>query len=120
MYATTVRFSMPPDTDWETLRQTLVRDAFEIFRDVPGLHSKAFVFSPERGEMGGNYVWATQDDAEAYLRSAPWRAVVARLGEPRVEGAEICAYVEDGDLVFPPDYPITSRTGEERPAAAPP
>lgn len=116
MYATTVRFSMPADTDWEALRQALVRTAFELFRDVPGLRSKAFVFSPERGEMGGNYVWNTQDDAEAYLRSSTWRATVARLGEPRVERVEICAYVEDGDLLFPPDYGSTSVTGAASPA----
>jgi hypothetical protein len=32
-------------------------------------------------------------------------------GEPRVERAEVCAYVECGDLVFPPDY-------EQRPSAS--
>ena len=119
MYATTVRFSMPPDTDWEALRQALVRRAFESFRNVPGLRSKAFIFAPERGEMGGNYVWNTQDDAEAYLRSGAWRATVARLGEPRVEGAEICAYVEDGDLMYPPDYRIAGAAGDASAAAAP-
>ena len=119
MYATTVRFSIPPGTDWEALRQGLVRRAFEAFRGVPGLRAKAFVFAPERGEIGGNYVWYTQDDAEAYFRSGTFRATVDRLGEPRIEGAEVCAYVEDGDLLFPPDYHPASRT-DDAPGAAPP
>jgi hypothetical protein len=112
MFATTIRFQMPEDTDWERLRQGLVHTAFERFRAIPGLRAKAFVFSPERSEFGGNYVWDTQDDAEAYLRSESWRATVVRFGEPRVERSEICAYVECGDLVWPPEY-------EERAPAAP-
>jgi hypothetical protein len=110
MFATTIRFAMPQETDWEVMRQLAVRSAFEQFRRVPGLRAKAFVFSPERCEFGGNYVWETQDDAEAYLRSEAWRSIVARLGEPRIERTEISAYVECGDLVFPPAY-------EARPAA---
>jgi hypothetical protein len=104
MYATTIRFTLPEDTDWEALRQLLVRRAFEIFRNVPGLRAKAFIFSPERGEMGGNYVWETQDHAEAYLRSDIFRGAVKHFGEARVERSEVCAYVEDGDLVTPRDY----------------
>ena len=118
MYATTIRFSMPPDTDWEALRRLLVRRAFEVFRTLPGLRAEAFIFSPERSEIGGNYVWQTQDDAEAYLRSAAWRAAVERWGEARVEGAEICAYVDDGDLAYPPEYQA-ARMPEPPSAAAP-
>lgn len=102
MFATTIRFTMPADADWEQLRRHAVAAAFDVYRDIPGLHSKAFVFSPERGELGGNYVWETQDHAEAYLRSERWRELVSRYGEPRIERAEVCAYVEDGDLVYPP------------------
>jgi hypothetical protein len=111
MFATTVRFQMPEDTDWEKLRQLAVRSAFDLFRAVPGLRAKAFIFSPERSEFGGNYVWETQDDAEAYLRSDGWRSIAALFGEPRIERSEVCAYVECGDLVFPPDYGV-------RPSAA--
>ena len=106
MFATTTRFTMPADTDWEALRRLAVRRGFELYRKIPGLHSKAFVFSPERGEYGGNYVWETQDDAEAFLRSETWRNAVSTFGEPRIERAEICAYVEDGDLVFPSGYDV--------------
>lgn len=112
MFATTIRFDLPDDTDWERLRQQAVHAAFDSFRAVPGLRAKAFVFSPERGEFGGNYVWETQDDAEAYLRSELWRSLVARFGAPRVERSEICAYVECGDLVFPDVYE------ERRPSAS--
>ena len=120
MFATTIRFSMPPDTDWEALRQLLVRRAFEFFRSVPGLRAKAFVFSPERSEIGGDYVWETQDDAEAYLRSPAFRATVQRWGEPRIERSEICAYVEDGDLVYPSEPAAASRAVEPPSAGAGP
>jgi hypothetical protein len=119
MFATTIRFSVPPDSDWEALRQRLVRAAFDVFRDVPGLRAKAFVFSPERGEFGGNYVWETQDDAEAYLRSETMRSAAAIFGEPEIERAEVCAYVEQGDLVFPPDYRAHGRAAEGPSASAP-
>ena len=112
MFATTIRFTMPPDTDWERLRQLAIRRAFEVYRSMPGLRAKAFVFSPERSEFGGNYVWDTQDDAEAFLRSDAWRAAMALYGEPRVERAEVCAYVECGDLVFPPEYEQRSSASE--------
>ena len=103
MYATIIRFAVPASTDWEELRQLQVRRAHETFR-ISGLRSRAFVFSPERGEFGANYVWETQDDAEAFLRSDQFRTFVERFGQPcLLEGAEICAYVEDGDVVFPPD-----------------
>jgi hypothetical protein len=106
MFATTIRFTMSPDTDWERLRQLAICRAFEVYRSMPGLRAKAFIFSPERSEFGGNYVWDTQDDAEAFLRSDAWRAAMALYGEQRVERAEVCAYVECGDLVFPPDYEL--------------
>lgn len=112
MFATTIRFTMPPDTDWERLRQLAIRRAFEVYRSMPGLRAKAFIFSPERSEFGGNYVWDTQDDAEAFLRSDAWRAALSLYGEPRVERAEVCAYVECGDLVFPPEYEQRSSASE--------
>jgi hypothetical protein len=112
MFALTVRFTLPEDTDWEQVRALAVRRAFEIYRGVPGLRSKAFVFAPDRGEYGGNYVWETQDDAEAFLRSAGWNRLVSLFGEPRVERSEICAYVECGDLIWPPDYAGTSAPRE--------
>ena len=89
MFATTIRFTMPPDTDWERLRQLAIRRAFEVYRSMPGLRAKAFIFSPERSEFGGNYVWDTQDDAESYLRSPAWRTTVAALGEPEIERTEV-------------------------------
>jgi hypothetical protein len=109
---------MPADTDWELMRQRAVRSAFEQFRAVPGLRAKAFVFSPERSEFGGNYVWDTQDDAESYLRSAAWRTTVAALGEPKIERTEVCAYVECGDLVFPSSYEVKPPRASDAPASA--
>ncbi len=104
MFATTVRFTMPAHTDWEALRQLAVRRGFDVYRGTPGLRSAAFVFSPERSEFGGLYLWETQDHAEAFLRSDAWRTALSSYGEPHVERSEVCAYVEDGDLVFPPEY----------------
>lgn len=101
MFATTIRFTMPAETDWEKLRETAVRRAFELYRTMPGLRAKAFIFAPERREYGGNYVWESQDDAEAFLRSDDWKKALSLFGEPRIERSEICAYVEGGDLVYP-------------------
>lgn len=106
MFALTTRFTASADTDWEEFRRLAVRRAFEKYRSVPGLHAKAFVYSPELGEYGGNYVWETQDDAEAFLRSDTWRKTVALFGEPRIERWEVSAYVEDGELVFPPEHAL--------------
>ena len=119
MYATTIRFSMPADTDWEALRRLLVRRAFEVSRFMPGLRAEALIFSPERSEIGGDYVWQTQDDAEAYLRSTAFRAAAQWWGEPRVERSELCAYVEDGDLVYPSE-PLEAAPGAEPPSAGAP
>jgi len=116
MFATTIRFTMPADTDWERLRQLAVRRAFEVYRTTPGLRSIAFTFAPERGEFGGNCVWETQDHAEAFLRSDPWRTALALYGEPRIERAEVSAYVEDGDLMFPAEYDLRSAPPGEAPA----
>jgi len=114
MFATTIRFVLTADTDFEDFRKLLVRRAADTYRYVQGLRAKAFVLSPERGEFGGNYVWDTQDDAEAFLRSDLFRAAVARYGEPcALERAEVCAYVEDGDLVFPPDYDVQGTSSSD-------
>ncbi|WP_242342330.1 DUF4865 family protein [Anaeromyxobacter terrae] len=120
MFATTIRFTLPADTDWERLRQIAIRRAFDLYRTMPGLRAKAFIFAPERSEYGGNYVWETQDDAEAFLRSDAWRTAISMYGEPRLERAEICAYIESGDLVFPPDYDLMpSASGAERESPSP-
>lgn len=109
MFATTIRFEMPADTDWEGLRRLAVRRAFEVYRSLPGLRALAFIFSPERSEYGGNFVWQTQDHAEAFLRSDAWKQALALYGEaPQIERAEVCAYVEDGDLVFPPVFDVST------------
>jgi hypothetical protein len=118
MFATTIRFTMPEDTDWELLRQLAIRRAFEVYRATPGLRALAFIFAPERSEFGGNYVWETQDHAEAFLRSDAWRMARSLYGEPRIERAEVCAYVEDGDLMFPPAYDLRAATPGD--AASPP
>jgi hypothetical protein len=120
MFATTVRFSTPADTDWERLRQLAVRGAFDVYRTTPGLRAIAFVLAPERSELGANCVWETQDHAEAFLRSDAWRAVLSLYGEPRLERAEICAYVEDGDLEFPAEYDVRTAApgGASQPSAS--
>jgi hypothetical protein len=119
MFATTIRFTMPADTDWERLRQLAVRRAFEVYRTTPGLRAIAFIFAPERGEFGGNCVWETQDHAEAFLRSDAWRAALSLYGEAHIERAEVCAYVEDGDLMYPTAYDWRSAAAGDAAAAGP-
>jgi len=104
MHATTIRFTAPANADWEALRHHLVRLAFEMCHKTPGLHSTALTVAPERREFGGNYVWESQGDADAFLRSDLWKGEVARHGQPRLERAEVGAYIEEGDVLFPADF----------------
>lgn len=98
MYALSIRFVLPEGTDFDAMR-ALLRERAGVYRDVPGLVSKAFLLNAETREYGGNYVWELREDAEAFLRSELFQAAVQKLGEPReLRGYEVQAYVDRGSL----------------------
>ncbi len=57
--------------------------AENLYRNMPGLVSKAFLYDLETREYGGNYVWETREDLDRFLSSEIFRAGKAKFGEPR-------------------------------------
>jgi len=56
----------------------MIDRAETLYRNLPGLVSKAFLYDPETREYGGNYVWETRRDLEAF---PVLRTVQGRHGE---------------------------------------
>ena len=102
MYALSVRFVLPADTDWDARRQ-LARDRAPLYEELPGLIAKAFVLDPETREYGGNYVWESVEAIDAFLDSELFRGVIEKVGEPtEVRRYEVPAYLGTGVAVSLP------------------
>jgi heme-degrading monooxygenase HmoA len=95
--ASTIRFRLPEDTDWDGVRR-LARERAALYAAVPGLRSKAFLLDPERHEYGANYVWESREALDAFLRSDLFQGAVARFGAPDVRIHEIPVYVDQGSV----------------------
>lgn len=98
MYALTVRFRLPPSTDWNGLR-AVVAERARLYEGMPGLCSKAFVLDEASGEYGGNYVWESRAAVEAFLHSETFRGAVSKYGAPDVRVHEVIAYLEGGKVM---------------------
>lgn len=107
MYTLTVRFRLPPSTDWNGLR-AVVAERARLYEGMPGLRSKAFVLDEASGEYGGNYVWESRAAVEAFLHSETFRGAVSKYGAPDVRVHEVIAYLEGGKVI--------PRTAPGRPA----
>ena len=104
MYALTVRFVLSKETDWSKIPDLMVERAEKLYKSMPGLVSKAFVYDPETREYGGNYVWDTRKDLEAFLESATFKAGKQKFGEPiSLRVHEIGAYIDRGRVYAPSD-----------------
>ncbi len=119
MYVTIARFVVPSNTDLEELRHSVVHEAFEIAQKASGLRSTTLMITRDRRELVAHHVWDDPDRARAFLRSDVWATVVATYGEPRLEHADICAYIEEGDVVFPSGFEDRLLAGGEAPARRP-
>jgi heme-degrading monooxygenase HmoA len=76
--------------------RNLMKERAKQFNKLPGLRSKAFLMDVGRREIGGNYVWETQEALEAYLRSDLYRDVVRKIGEPQeLRVYEVPEYVDN-------------------------
>ena len=104
MVSSTIRFVFPEGTDWDAVR-ALLRERANLYLDMPGLISKAFLFDPATREYGGNYVWESAEALRAFLDSAMFAAAVERFGTPTVAIHEIAAYIEHGVVVEPVTVP---------------
>ena len=76
---------------------------------MPGLVSKAFLYDPNTREYGGNYVWETREQLNAFLKSEWFSAAKAKFGEPSVHIHPIAAYLERG-RVHVPSIPLVGVT----------
>ena len=95
MFAACFRFSVPEGADLNAIRG-LMKDRAKQFRNLPGLRSKAFLLDVDRREIGGNYVWETREQLDAYLRSDLYLDVVRKIGEPReLRIYEVPEYVDN-------------------------
>ncbi len=95
MIATTIRYTMPPDTDWAATHALLIERS-ALYRDMPGLISKAFLYNPERRLYGGNYVWESPEDFERFTSSEIFKKAKERFGEPQIEVLHVAAYLDRG------------------------
>ncbi len=50
------------------------------FQAMEDLHSKAYLYSPERGEVGGFYLWRTEAARRAHVESGSLETMAERLG----------------------------------------
>jgi hypothetical protein len=100
-YSLITSFTMPADTDWDTLRET-ARGRTPIYTTVPGLRAKAFIVAPERNEYGGQYVFDSRAALDAFVASDLFASSKAKFGEPAITIAEIAAYLSDGAVVPEP------------------
>ncbi len=97
MIATTIRFTLPADTDWAAIHELLSERA-ALYADMPGLISKAFLYQPELRLYGGNYVWESREDFERFRASEIFAGAKARFGEPAIEISHVAAYLDRGRI----------------------
>ncbi len=99
MIAAKVAFRMKEQLPEEELKKVL-GELVEVFKKVPGLKTKYFLFDPKTGETGGFYIFESQEALEEYLKSDIWKNVIANAtGEPKVESFVITATLDAGVLL---------------------
>src|SRR5689334_1030511 len=109
MYSLTVRFILPDNTDWSKIPHLMIDRAETLYRNLPGLVSKAFLYDPETREYGGNYVWETRGDGEAFLSSDIFKAATEKFGAPRIlQIHPVAVYLDRGRLHVPVPKAIES------------
>ena len=96
--ASTVLFTLPEGTDWNAMRE-LARQRVELYREMPGLRTKAFVIDEATRRYGGVYVWETRAALQDFLSGDVLAGTRKRFGEPEVQVFEVPAYLEAGRIV---------------------
>src|SRR5260370_39107021 len=69
MFTLTMRFTLSEDTDWSKIPALMEDRARNLYKDMQGLISKAFIYDPETREYGGNYLWERREQIAAFLNS---------------------------------------------------
>ena len=101
MYTLTMRFVLPDDTDWSKIPALMEDRARNLYKEMPGLISKAFLYDPATREYGGNYVWETREQLDAFLASDIVAAARAKFGHPTYSVHRVAAYLERGQVHVP-------------------
>ena len=101
MYALTMRFTLPDTTDWSKIPGLMEDRARALYRDMPGLISKAFVYDPATREYGGNYVWETREAIDAFLASEIVAQAREKFGDPVYSVQPIAVYLDRGKVIVP-------------------
>jgi hypothetical protein len=107
MFTLTMRFTLPNDTDWSKIPSLMEDRARNLYINMPGLISKAFVYDPETREYGGNYLWESREQIEAFLKSDIVAGAREKFGEPTYRVHPVAAYLDRG-RVYVPDGASTS------------
>ncbi len=70
-------------------------------RKIPGLKEKFFIMNPDTAAQGAMLLWEKQEDFDAYLKSAEFKATVLDIckGEPIIETYVHTANLTDGVLI---------------------
>jgi len=101
MYALTMRFTLPADTDWSKIPALMEDRARNLYSNMPGLISKAFVYDPETREYGGNYLWEHRGQIDAFLKSDIVAGAREKFGEPTYAVHRVAAYLDRGRVYVP-------------------
>lgn len=72
--------------------KVIMEERISDFRALSGLKQKYYVQDPVTGEVGGIYIWQTEEDFHAYRESELKASIAAAYqteGEPRIEVLEV-------------------------------
>jgi hypothetical protein len=105
MIAAIVKFELKDEvrkqlTDIKVARKH-IQKVVEGCRKIPGLKEKFFIMDPKTAAQGAMLLWEKQEDFDAYLKSAEYKATVLDIckGKPRVEVYVHTANLTDGVLI---------------------
>ena len=105
MLAVIVKFELKDDVRKQladiNVARKHIQQVVEDCRKTPGLKEKYFIMDPKTAAQGAMLIWETQEDFDAYLKSAEYKATVLDIceGEPRIEVYVHTANLTDGVLI---------------------
>lgn len=96
MIAASILFKLPPTTDWNNLREIAKDRAKNLYQDISGLITKAFVLNQETGEYGGLYIWEGKEELDSFLSSPTFQSSKEKFGVPEIKIFDLLAHIEQG------------------------
>lgn len=93
MIASSILFTLPISTNWDELRLKAKSRAENLYKNLPGLHSKAFVLNQETGEYGGLYVWESREALDTFINSETFASSKSLFGEPTIKTFDLITLI---------------------------